>query len=339
VELGILTLGDLQRDPRTGRQHRAVDRTAEALGYAELADQLGLDVFAVGEHHSPEFTTSSPAVLLAAAAARTSRIRLTSAVTLLGVLDPVRVYEDFATLDLISRGRAEITAGRSAFVEPFALFGHDTADYDQLFAEKLDLLLQVRDNERVTWSGRYRPALSDAPVIPRAVQEPLPIWVGVGGTVSSAERAGRLGLPMTLGYIGGTLQHLRPLVDAYRAAGARAGHPERLQLGLSTHLYVGANPAAARAVYPYFHEYLRPKTPGGRGFTVTPAAFEAATSPHGATMVGSAEELTTKLLDAKRTLGLDRVYGQIDWGGLPQRMVEESIARFGQNVAPTLREG
>jgi alkanesulfonate monooxygenase SsuD/methylene tetrahydromethanopterin reductase-like flavin-dependent oxidoreductase (luciferase family) len=171
------------------------------------------------------------------------------------------------------------------------------------------------------------------------VQEPLPIWVGVGGTVSSAERAGRLGLPMTLGYIGGTLQHLRPLVDAYRAAGARAGHPERLQLGLSTHLYVGANPAAARVVYPYFHEYLRPKTPGGRGFTVTPAAFEAATSPHGATMVGSAEELTTKLLDAKRTLGLDRVYGQIDWGGLPQRMVEESIARFAQNVAPTLREG
>jgi alkanesulfonate monooxygenase SsuD/methylene tetrahydromethanopterin reductase-like flavin-dependent oxidoreductase (luciferase family) len=339
VELGILTLGDLQRDARTGRQHRAVDRTAEALRYAELADQLGLDVFAVGEHHSPQFTTSSPAVLLAAAAARTSRIRLTSAVTLLGVLDPVRVYQDFATVDLISRGRAEITVGRSAFVEPFALFGHDVATYDELFAEKLDLLLQVRDNERVTWSGRYRPALSDAPVIPRAVQEPLPIWIGVGGTRSSAERAGRLGLPMTLGYIGGTLQHLMPLVDTYRAAGERAGHPERLRLGLSTHLYVGADPTAARAVYPYFHEYLRPKAPGGRGFTVSPAAFEAATGPHGATMVGSAEELTAKLLQAKQTLGLDRLYGQIDWGGLPPRMVEESMSRFAQYVAPALRDG
>jgi alkanesulfonate monooxygenase SsuD/methylene tetrahydromethanopterin reductase-like flavin-dependent oxidoreductase (luciferase family) len=339
VELGILTLGDLQRDPRTGRQHRAVERTAEALGYAELADQLGLDVFAVGEHHSPDFATSSPAVLLAAAAARTSRIRLTSAVTLLGVLDPVRVYQDFATVDLISRGRAEITVGRSAFVEPFALFGHDTGEYDQLFAEKLDLLLQIRDRDRVTWSGRYRPALSDAPVIPRAVQEPLPIWVGVGGTVSSAERAGRLGLPMTLGYIGGTLHHVRPLADAYRAAGERAGHPDKLRLGISTHLYVGADPAAARAVYPHFHEYLRPKTPGGRGFTISPAAFETATSRHGATMVGSAQELTDKLLDAKHALGLHRVYGQIDWGGLPQRMVEESIARFAQEIAPALRDG
>jgi alkanesulfonate monooxygenase SsuD/methylene tetrahydromethanopterin reductase-like flavin-dependent oxidoreductase (luciferase family) len=339
VELGILTLGDLQRDAVTRRQHRAIDRTDDVLGYAVLADQLGLDVFAVGEHHTPDFFTSSPAVVLAAVAARTSRIRLTSATTLLGVHDPVRVYQDFATLDLISRGRAEMTVGRSAFVEPFALFGHDVDEYDALFGEKLDLLLQIRDHERVSWTGRHRPALSDAPVIPRAVQQPLPVWVGVGGSPASAERAGRLGLPMTLGYIGGTLQHLRPLVDAYRAAGERAGHPGKLRLGLSTHFFAGADPRSARAVYPYFHEYLRPKTPGGRGFTVSQSAFEAATSRQGATMVGSADELTDKLLDAKTTLGLDRLYGQVDWGGLPRGLVEESIARLANEIAPAVRNG
>jgi alkanesulfonate monooxygenase SsuD/methylene tetrahydromethanopterin reductase-like flavin-dependent oxidoreductase (luciferase family) len=194
------------------------------------------------------------------------------------VQDPVRVYQDLATVDLISRGRAEITVGRSAFIEPFALFGYDISDYGALFAEKLDLLLQTRSQERVSWSGRHRPALTDAAIFPRAMQDPLPVWVGVGGTVSSAERAGQLGLPMTLGYIGGTLANLHLLVDAYRAAGDRAGHPGKLRLGLSTHLYAGADPAAARAVYPHFYEYLRPKTPGDRGFTVSPAAFEAATS-------------------------------------------------------------
>ena len=205
MELGILSLGDLQRDQRTGRPHRPVDRMTEVLGYAVLADQLGLDVFALGEHHSAEFFTSSPAVVLAAAAARTTRIRLTSATTLLGVADPVRVYEDFASLDLISRGRAEVIVGRSAFVEPFALFGYDTADYDALFAEKLGLLLDIRGRENVTWACQFRPPLREAAVVPRAVQQPLPVWVGVGGSPDSAERAGRLGLPMVLGYIGGTL--------------------------------------------------------------------------------------------------------------------------------------
>src|ERR1700744_110115 len=189
VELGILSLGAPQRDQRTARRHRAGDRMSEILGYAELADQLGLDVFALGEHHSPEFFTSAPAVVLAAAAARTTRIRLTSATTLLGVADPVRVYEDFASLDLISRGRAEIIAGRSAFVEPFALFGYDTADYDGLFAEKLGLLLNIRSSEQVTWHGRFRPALDDAFVTPRAAQDPLPVWVGVGGLPDRAHRA------------------------------------------------------------------------------------------------------------------------------------------------------
>ena len=337
MELGILSLGDLQRDPATGRQHRPADRMREILGYATLADQLGLDVFAVGEHHSAEFFTSSPAVVLAAAAAGTTGIRLASATTLLGVADPVRVYEDFATVDLISRGRAEIIAGRSAFVEPFALFGYDTADYDALFAEKLSLLLDIRASESVTWNGRFRPALREAFVAPRAAQQPLPVWVGAGGSPESIERAGRLGLPMILGYIGGTLGHLKPLADAYRAAGDRAGHAGSLKLAISTHFHAGTDPAAARAVYPYYHEYLRPKRPGGRGFTVSRAQFEAGTGRDGAIMIGSAAEVTEKLLAAKESLGLDRIFAQVDWGGLPSGLVEESIARYATEIAPRLR--
>jgi alkanesulfonate monooxygenase SsuD/methylene tetrahydromethanopterin reductase-like flavin-dependent oxidoreductase (luciferase family) len=337
VELGVLTLGDLQRDQRTGRVHRSADRMAEILGYAVLADQLGLDVFAVGEHHSAEFFTSSPAVVLAAVAARTTRIRLTSATTLLGVADPVRVYEDFASLDVISRGRAEVIVGRSAFSEPFALFGYDTADYDALFAEKLGLLLDICGHQTVTWSGRFRPPLEAAAVVPRAVQDRLPVWVGVGGSPASAERAGRLGLPMVLGYIGGSLAHLQPLVDAYRRAGERAGHSDQLKVAISTHFHAGADPARARAVYPYYHEYLRPKRPGGRGFTVSQAAFDAGTSRQGAIMIGSAGQITGKLLDAVKTLRLDRVFAQVDWGGLPAGLVEESIARYASEIASALR--
>jgi alkanesulfonate monooxygenase SsuD/methylene tetrahydromethanopterin reductase-like flavin-dependent oxidoreductase (luciferase family) len=337
MEVGVLSLGDLQRDQRTGRFSRPVDRMAQILGYAVLADQMGLDVFAVGEHHSPEFFTSSPAVVLAAVAARTAGIRLTSATTLLGVADPVRVYEDFASLDVISRGRAEIIAGRSAFAEPFALFGYDTADYDALFAEKLGLLLDIRAAQTVTWSGRFRPPLDAAAVVPRAVQDRLPVWVGVGGSPGSAERAGQLGLPMVLGYIGGTLAHLRPLVDAYRAAGERAGHAGALKVAISTHFHAGADPAKARAVYPYYHEYLRPKKPGGRGFTVSQAAFDAGTSRQGAIMIGSADEITGKLLDAVKALSLDRIFAQVDWGGLPSGLVEESIARYATEIAPALR--
>jgi alkanesulfonate monooxygenase SsuD/methylene tetrahydromethanopterin reductase-like flavin-dependent oxidoreductase (luciferase family) len=339
MELGILTLGDLQRDPSTGRSNRPVDRMADILEYAQLADQLGLDVFAVGEHHSAEFFTSSPAVVLAAAATRTTAIRLASATTLLGVADPVRVYEDFATVDLISRGRAEVIAGRSAFAEPFRLFGYDTADYDALFAEKLGLLLEIRASESATWQGRFRPPLHDAFVAPRAVQRPLPVWVGVGGSTDSVERAGRLGLPMILGYIGGTLGHLKPLADLYRAAGERAGHADSLKLAISTHFHAGADAAAARKVYPYYHEYLRPKRPGGRGFTVSRAAFEAGTGRDGAIMIGSAAELTDKLLAAKEALGLDRIFAQVDWGGQPSGLVEESIARYATEIAPALRTG
>ena len=262
MELGIISLSDIQTDPATGQPFPYGQRLDEITSYATLADRRGLDVFALGEHHTLEFAVSSPAVVLAAIASRTSHIRLTSGVTVLPVLDPVRVYQDFATVDLISHGRAEITVGRSAFTEPFGIFGADLRDYDALFSEKLGLLLQLRDNDHVTWSGEFRPPLEHAPITPRAQQEPLPVWVGVGGSTESAERAGRLGLPMVLGYIGGPLDHARRAVDIYRAAGDRAGHSGKLCVGISTHFYAGATPEDARKVFPYYHEYLRPKTAG-----------------------------------------------------------------------------
>ncbi|GAB3274232.1 LLM class flavin-dependent oxidoreductase [Kineosporia babensis] len=337
MELGIISLSDLQIDPATGRRFSASQRLADTIEYAVLAERLGLDVFALGEHHTLDFAVSSPAVALAAIAARTRRIRLTSAVTVLSVLDPVRVYEDFATLDLISNGRAEIIAGRSAFLEPFALFGHDLNDYDQLFGEKLDLLLQIRANSKVTWSGRFRPPLDEAEVAPRAVQDPLPVWAGVGGSPGSAERAGRLGLPMVLGYIGGPIEQARRAVEVYREAGERAGHPEKLKVGISTHFFAGSDPGSARAVYPYYHEYLRPKTPGGRGFLVSRSQFEAGTRPGQAIMVGSSDELIEKILFARQTLGIERFYGQFDWGGLPRELVEASIHRYADEIAPAVR--
>jgi len=337
IELGILSLADLQRDLTTGALADPAQRTVDILAYAELADRLGLDAFGLGEHHAGEFAVPSPAVTLAAIAARSSRIRLSSAVTVLSVLDPVRVYEDFAALDLVSGGRAEIVAGRSAFAEPFALFGADLADYDRLFAEKLELLLRIREEERVTWSGTVRPALQDAAVLPRAVQEPLPVWVGVGGSPDSAERAGRLGLPMVLGYIGGPVEIARRAVDVYRAAGDRAGHPEKLRLGISTHFYAAESARAALGVHPYYHEYLRPKTPGGRGWIVERAQFEAGMRRGQALMIGSSEQVAEKILDLRETLGIDRFFGQVDWGGLPRELVVASITRLATEIAPIVR--
>ncbi|HEY0240059.1 MAG TPA: LLM class flavin-dependent oxidoreductase, partial [Friedmanniella sp.] len=231
VELGIVSLSDRQLDPHTGQLVDTRARLSEIVGYAELADTLGLDVFGLGEHHSADFAVSSPAVVLAAAAARTRTIRLTSAVTVLSVLDPVRVYQDYASLDLVSGGRAGLIVGRSAFTEPFGLFGVDLDDYDAIFTEKLGLLLRLRAEATVrSWSGRFRAPLHDAEIIPRAVD--LPVWVGVGGSPGSAERAGRLGLPMTLGLIGGSIEHARRTVDAYRSAGEAAGHGDRLRVGI-----------------------------------------------------------------------------------------------------------
>jgi len=294
-------------------------------------------VFALGEHHTHDYAVASPAVVLAAVAARTKRIRLASGVTVLSVADPVRVYQDFAQLDVLSGGRAEIVAGRSAFPEPFALFGVPIHDYDAVFDEKLRLLLQLTHEDRVTWSGRYRPPLRDAPIVPRALQESLPVWAGVGGSPDSAERAGRLGLPIVLGFIGGTFAHAHRTIDIYRAAGHAAGHPEKLRVGISTHFYAAATPDEALAVHPYYHEYLRPKTPGGRGWIVDPASFAVGTRRGQALMVGSVDQLVEKIVDAHQLLGVDRFIGQIDWGGLPRPLVEESITRLATEIAPRVR--
>ena len=337
MDLGVISLSDIQTNPATGRPHSYQQRIDDIVGYATLADRTGLDVFALGEHHTLDFAVSAPAVVLAAAATGTSRIRLTSGVTVLPVLDPVRVYQDYATLDLLSHGRAEIIAGRSAFTEPFDIFGVDLADYDAAFSEKLDLLLQLRSNDHLTWSGRFRPPLHHAPITPRAAQQPLPVWLGVGASPGSAVRAGRLGLPMMLGYIGGPLDHPRRAVDLYRHAGDLAGHPEKLQVGISTHFYAAATPEAARQSFPYYHQYLRPKTPGGRGFVVNQAQFEAGTRRGNAIMIGSSDQLIDKILDAHRALALDRFLGQIDWGGLPRAAVEESISRYAEEIAPAVR--
>jgi alkanesulfonate monooxygenase SsuD/methylene tetrahydromethanopterin reductase-like flavin-dependent oxidoreductase (luciferase family) len=337
MELGVISLSDIQVDPATGEPHPLEQRLDEIVGYATLADRTGLDVFALGEHHTLDFAVSSPAVVLAAAATRTGRVRLASGVTVLPVLDPVRVYQDFATLDLLSHGRAEIVAGRSAFTEPFGLFGVELADYDAAFTEKLELLLRLRADERVTWSGKFRAPLRDAPITPRAHQDPLPVWLGVGGSPDSAARAGRLGLPMVLGYIGGPLDHARRAVDIYRAAGEQAGYADRLRVGISTHFYAAATPEEARRTFPYYHEYLRPKTPGGRGFIVDQAQFDAETRRGNAIMIGSSEQLIEKILDAHEALGLDRFLGQIDWGGLPRAAVTESINRYAEEIAPAVR--
>lgn len=336
MELGVFSLSDI--NPET--HDTAASRITDIIGYGVLTEQHDLDVYGIGEHHSRTFAVSSPAVVHAAIAQATTRIRLTTTATVLSVLDPVRVYQDFATLDLISGGRAEIIAGRSAFAEPFALFGEDPRQVDELFAEKLDLLLKLRNQDPVTWSGHYRPALHQAEVTPRATGR-LPVWAAVGGTPASAERAGRLGLPMALGLIGGTLENAKRLVDLYRDAGTHAGHPEEaLQVGITSHFYLGDTAEQAyEQFYPYYERYLAPRNNRGRGWQVDMTTMRAAAGRGGALMVGGPGEVTEKIADLQQELGATRFLGQVDLGGMPAGMVAESIARFGEIVAPALRPG
>ena len=282
----------------TSRALSPAERLCNLIEEIEHADQVGLDVFGIGEHHRKDFLDSAPAVILAAAAARTSRIRLTSAVTVLSSADPVRVFQNFATLDLISQGRAEIVVGRGSFVDSFPLFGLRLEDYDSLFAENLDLLLKIRDNERVTWSGKHRAALTGQGVYPRPLQNPLPIWLGVGGTPTSFVRAGALGLPLMVAIIGGQTHRFRPLIDLYREAGLRAGHsPDRLKVGVHSLGYVAAT--TQEAADDFFPGYARAFTDIGkeRGWPpVTRAAFDAQRGPQGALLIGSPDEVTEKII-------------------------------------------
>ena len=338
MELGIYTFAELRADPETGRTIGPDERMRNLLEEIELAEQVGLDVFGVGEHHRPDFVVSAPAVVLGAAAVRTERIRLTSAVTVLSSDDPVRVFEEFATLDLLSGGRAEIMAGRGSFIESFPLFGYDLADYDELFAEKLELLLLLRDTVRVTWSGKHRAPLDDAGVYPRPLQDPLPIWLAVGGNPESAVRAGVLGLPMALAIIGGQPERFAPFAELHRQAGEKAGHG-RLPLSINSHTDVAdTSQQAAEQFYPPYADMMN-AIGRERGWSgIRRPDFDALRTRRGALVVGSAQEVTEKILFQHEIFEHDRFLGQISVGTLPHDKVMRSLELFGTEVAPVVRK-
>jgi probable LLM family oxidoreductase len=317
------------------------DALAQLLERIEHADHVGLDVFGIGEHHREGFLDSAPTLILSAAAARTKRIRLTSAVTVLSAADPVRVFQNFATLDLISRGRAEMVVGRGSSIEAFPLFGYNLQDYDELFAEKLGLLLKIRKEEFITWSGKFRPALKNLPVYPRPLQDPLPIWIGVGGTPESFIRAGTLGLPLMVAIIGGETHHFRPLVDLYREAGKKAGYlPEQLKVGMHSLGYVAnTTQQALDEFYPGYAEAMN-KVGKERGWPpVTRARFEAQIGPQGALLVGSAEEVAQKILRHSNALGgISRLTFQMDTAEVSHEKLMQAIELIGTRLKPLINK-
>ena len=340
MELGNYTFAELTADPRTGRSVSPAERLRDLLEEIELADQLGLDVFGLGEHHRPDFVVSAPAVVLGAAAARTERIRLTSAVSVISSDDPVRVFENFATLDLLSGGRAEIMAGRGSFTESFPLFGYDLDDYDELFAEKLGLLLELRDSVHVSWSGRHRAPLEDAGVYPRPLQPQLPVWIAVGGNPPSAVRAGVLGLPLALAIIGGRPEQFVPLVELYRQAGAGAGHdPAQLSVSINSHGYIADSSHQAAAEWFPFYADAMGRIGRERGWPpVTREAFEQSRTPRGANFVGEPGEVIEKILLQHELFAHQRHLLQFSVGTMPHAQVMHSIELYGTQVAPAVRE-
>lgn len=334
MEIGIDSFASAMYGSNTLSGVEAMEQLLERI---VRADEAGLAVYGIGEHHKKEFLDSAPAVILAAAAARTKNIRLTSAVTVLSTSDPVRVYQSFATLDLISRGRAELVVGRGSAIEAYPLFGFDLNDYDALFKEKLELFLKIREQEFVTWSGKFRPALNNQPVYPRAVQEKIPVWIGVGGTPESFVRAGSLGLPLMVAIIGGETARFRPLVDLYREAGRRAGFaPEQLKVGLHSPGYIADTTEKAIAEYYPGYAELWTRLGKERGWPpVTRAGFDALIGPKGALMVGSAEQVAEKLVKHSEALGgVDRFTFQMDNAGLTHEQLVSSIEIIGRKLIP-----
>lgn len=339
-EFGIYTLGDLSADPVSGQRPSAGERMKGIVAAAKLADEAGIDVFGVGEHHRLDFVLSSPPVVLAAIAQATKKIRLTSATTVLGTSDPVRVFEDFSTLDLLSDGRAEIIAGRGAYMESFPLFGYQLDDYKDLFDEKINLLLELNESKRITWNGRYRTDLQNAEIAPRPLQPRLPVWVGVGGTPQSAELAGNLGAGMALAILGGDPAKFKPLVDAYRAAGIRAGHKlEALKVAITSHGYIAHSSQQARdEYYPYYANYASQFMGGNaKGERLAREQFEQLASPVNALAVGSPEQLAEKILAQHELFGHNRFMAQFDIGGIPFSKVAASIEMLAAKVAPIVR--
>jgi probable LLM family oxidoreductase len=340
MQIGLDSFAATASDPVTGVTLSAAEQLRDLLIEIEHADHVGLDVFGIGEHHRSEYLDSAPAIILAAAAARTKRIRLTSAVTVLSAADPVRIFQNFATLDLISNGRAEIVAGRGSFVESYPLFGLELKDYDSLFAEKLDLLLKIRESNNVHWSGKHRAALTGQGIYPRPLQNPLPVWIGVGGTPASFARAGVLGLPLMVAIIGGEHRSFRPLIDLYREAGDRAGHsPEQLKVGIHSLGYVADT--TAQAADEFFPGYARAFTDIGkeRGWPpTTRRQFDAQRGPTGALIIGDAETVAEKILTINQDLGgISRLTFQMSVASLPHAKLMHAIEILGTQVAPVVR--
>lgn len=342
MEIGIDSFASFVTDKEGNPVGTAENAMRELLQRIKLADEKGLDVFSIGEHHRKEFLDSATSVILAAAAGMTENIRLSSAVTVLSAADPVRVFQQFATLDLVSQGRAELVVGRGSFTEAFPLFGLKLEDYDKLFAEKLGLLLQINEQERVTWSGKFRPALDNQPIYPRPVQKQLPIWVGVGGTPGSFARAGSLGLPLMVAVIGGETHRFRPLVDLYREAGDKAGFaPHQLKVGLHSFGYVAKS--HHDAVESYFPGYQQAMTRIGRerGWgPITRGSFDAQNSHYGAYLIGEPSEVAEKILRHSESLGgIDRFTFQMDNAGLSHEQLSDAITLIGEEVIPLVRKG
>ena len=341
IEIGLYTLGDICPDPYTGATISARQRIKEIIEAAKLADEAGLDIFGVGEHHRLDYAVSATPVMLAAIAQKTKHIKLTSATTVLSTVDPVRLFEDFATLDLLSDGRAEIIAGRGAFVESFPLFGFDTNDYDALFSENIDLFLKLNENERISWEGHFRSSLSNAEIAPRPLQKQLPIWVGVGGSPESATRAGRLGVGMAIAILSGDPARFKPLVDLYRKVGTETGHIlESLKVGITGHGYISKTTQQAKdEFYPYYSNYWSyVNRQRGMGSTISRADFEEMTAPDTALFVGSPQQIIEKILRQYELFGHQRFMAQIDIGGIPFKKVAEGIELLATEIAPIVRK-
>ncbi|MGG1396804.1 LLM class flavin-dependent oxidoreductase [Bacillus salipaludis] len=340
MEIGIYTLADLGPHPHTGKTISAHQRLEEIIQAAKMADELGLDVFGVGEHHRLDYAVSAPAIVLSAVSQLTKRIKLTTTTTVLNTIDPVRLFEDFATLDLLSNGRAEIIAGRGAFIESFPLFGYDVNQYDELFEEHIELFLKLNAEERVTWSGRFRSPLQAAEIAPRPLQKEIPIWVGVGGTPESAARAGRLGTGLALAILGGPPIRFKPLVDIYRQAASQAGHaPESLKVGVTGHAYISETTEQAKDEYYAYHSnywgYLNRQR--GMSTHMSRADFEIMAAPETALFVGSSQQIIEKILHQYQLFGHQRFIAQMDIGGMPFEKVAENIERLATEVAPVVR--
>ena len=340
MEIGITAFAETTPDPATGQTIDPGTRLSHLMEEIKVADEVGLEVFAVGEHHRPDFAVSSPAVVLGAAAAITERIRLASAVTVLSTDDPVRVFEDFATVDLLSNGRAEIWAGRGSFTESFPLFGYDLDDYDGLFAEKLQLLLKIRESERLTWSGKHRAAIDNLGVYPRPVQDLLTVWIAVGGNPGSVIRAGDLGLPLVLAIIGGTPERFVPLIELYRESARRAGHdPSLLPLAINSHGFIAENSQdATETFYPPYAQIMT-KIGRERGWSpMTREQYEALRAPRGSLLVGSPQEVIDKMLYEYELFKYDRFLLHLSVGTMPHDRVMRSIELLGTKVAPVIRK-